>query len=375
VKSDLRETEHLVEDMEKRLERRLNSQVRNAFLQVPRHLFIEHYYRQQGNYLTWDRIATPSPEDIYCDEALVTKIDEWGYPISSSSQPGVMARQLEALDLRPGLSVLEIGTGTGYNAALIGALVGSTGQIISIDIDQELITTAIQHLDAAGVTNVLAAVGDGFKGYPEYAPYNRLLATCAVRALPRSWVEQLAPGGILLVNLRLNLSSVFLLLKKVAPTTLDGHLLDIDAAYMEMYRAEGLPKALQIDWKIDWKTYDSQPRYEIQLPANLTELLIRPAYSVLLECLLPGLNKKYRVFPGETEVHTYLIDISVPGSAIQVQGDHATIIGSQEYLKTQLLHSMEWYERFGWTIEDYTVSFGETGAMLHLGEMCFPLEI
>jgi protein-L-isoaspartate O-methyltransferase len=216
--------------MEKRLERRLNSQVRNAFLQVPRHLFIDHYYRQQGNYLAWDRIATPVLEDIYCDEALVTKIDESGFPISSSSQPGVMARQLEALDLRPGLSVLEIGTGTGYNAALIGALVGSTGQIISIDIDQELITTAIQHLDAAGVTNVLAAAGDGFQGYPEYAPYNRLLATCAVRALPRSWVEQLAPGGILLVNLRLNLSSVFLLLKKVAPTTLEGHLLDIDDA-------------------------------------------------------------------------------------------------------------------------------------------------
>ena len=43
--------------------------------------------------------------------------------------------------------------------------------------------------------------------------------------------------------------------------------------------------------------------------------------------------------------------------------------------ETQLLHSMEWYERFGWTIEDYTVSFGETGAMFHLGEMCFPLEI
>jgi len=148
VKSDLRETEHLVENIEKRLERRLNSQVRIAFLQVPRHLFTEHYYRQQGNYLVWVwvRIATPVPEDIYCDEALVTKIDEWGHPISSSSQPGVMARQLEALDLRPGLSVLEIGTGTGYNAALIGALVGSTGQIISIDIDQELITTAIKNL-------------------------------------------------------------------------------------------------------------------------------------------------------------------------------------------------------------------------------------
>jgi protein-L-isoaspartate(D-aspartate) O-methyltransferase len=371
VKSDLQETERLVEDMEKRLERRLNPQVRNAFLRVPRHLFIEHYYRQQGNRLAWDSIATPAPEDIYCDEALVTKIDERGHPISSSSQPSVMARQLEVLDLRPGLSVLEIGTGTGYNAALMGALVGSTGRIISIDINQDLITTAIQHLDAAGAKNVLAAEGDGFKGYPERAPYDRLLATCAVRSLPRPWAAQLAPDGLLLVNLRLNLSSVFLLLKKVTPTTLEGRLLDLNAAYMEMHGSDGLPKSLQLDWN----SYDAQPCHEIQLSANLTELLTRPAYSVLLECLLPSIRKKYRAFPGETEIHTYLIDISVPGAAIQVRGDHATIIGSQEYLKTQLLQSMEWYERFGLAMEDYNVSFDEIGAMLHLGEMCFSLEI
>jgi protein-L-isoaspartate(D-aspartate) O-methyltransferase len=371
VKADIQKTEHLVEAIEKRLERRLDTQVRNAFLRVPRHLFLDHFYRQQGNRLAWDRIPTPAPEDIYCDEALVTKIDEKGFPISSSSQPSVMARQLEALDLRPGLVVLEVGTGTGYNAALMGALVGPAGQIISIDIDQELITTATQHLDAAGVTNVLAATGDGFQGYPEYAPYDRLLATCAVRALPRPWMELLAPGGLLLVNLRFHLSSVFLLLKKATPTTLEGRLFDLDAAYMEMHSATGLPPAFQADWK----TYDSQPHHEIQLPANLAELLKSQAYSVLLECLLPSLRKKYRAFPGEDEVDTYLIDSAVSGSAIQVQSNHATIIGGQGYLKTRLLQSLEWYERFGLTIEDYTVSLDETGATLRLGGLCFSLEI
>ena len=122
VKSEQRETERLVEAIEKRLARRLNLQVRNAFLQIPRHLFIEAYYQQQGNRLAWDQIASPEPEAIYCDEALVTKLDEQGHPMSSSSQPSVMARQLELLDLGPGLAVLEIGTGTGYNAALMGTL-------------------------------------------------------------------------------------------------------------------------------------------------------------------------------------------------------------------------------------------------------------
>jgi len=138
-----------------------------------------------------------------------------------------------------------------------------------------------------------------------------------------------------------------------------------------MHSFAGLPPSLQVDWK----TYDSQPRHEIQLPANLTELLTDPAYSVLLECLLPSLRKKYRAFPGENEVHTYLIDASVPGTAIQIQGDHAIIVGNQGYLKTQLLQSMEWYKRFGLTLEDYTVSFDETEATLHFGAMRFLLEI
>ncbi len=371
MRQDEQGAERLVEDIEKRLQRKLKTEVRNAFLQVPRHLFLEHYYRQQGNRLTWDRIATPSQEEIYADEVLVTKIDARGHPVSSSSQPSVMARQLELLDLHAGLSVLEIGTGTGYNAALLGAMVGSTGQIISLDIDQELITTALQHLDVAGVRNVLAVEGNGFQGYAEYTPYNRLLATCAVRALPRVWVEQLAPGGMLLVNLRLHLSSVFLLLRKAAPTIVEGRLLDLNAAYMEMHSFESLPKPL----KVNWNPYDAQPHREIQLPANLTELLTRPAYSMLLECLLPGVRKKYRVFPGEHEVHTYLIDISVPGAAIAVRGNHATIIGSQEYLSARLLQSMESYERFHVTMEDYTVSFDEAKAVLSLGERRFSLEI
>ncbi len=184
-------------------------------------------------------------------------------------------------------------------------------------------------------------------------------------------MEQLASDGLLLVNLRLHLSSVFLLLKKATLTTLEGYLFDLDASYMEMQNVAGLSPSLQVDWKI----YDIQPHHKIQLPANLTELLKRPAYSVLLECLLPSIRKKYRAFPGGKDVSTYLLDAAVPGSAIQVEGNHATIIGSQGYLEMQLLQSMEWFERFGLTMEDYAVSFDETGATLQLGEMRFSLEI
>lgn len=365
------ETEHLVKKIEHRFGRALVPNVRSALLQVPLHLFVESYYQQYGNHLRWDLISFPSTDDVYQDEALVTKVDKGGHPICSSSQPSVMALQLEALDLHPGLSVLEIGTGTGYNAALMDVLVRPTGHVTSIDIDPELVSTAIQHLASTGAESVLATKGDGFEGYLSQAPYDRVLATCAVRSLPRTWVAQLALGGLLVANLRLNLVSVFLLLKKIDTMTLRGCFLDICASYMEMYNAGRQPPSPRIGWKV----YDAEPRHELQLPANLSELFAQPAYSLLLQCLLPHVIKKYRAFPDRDEIHLYLMDPSFPGEAILVEGNHVTLIGTQEHLEKRLLQSIEWYDRFHPTIEDYQVIFAETQAQIHLGDMCFSLEI
>lgn len=159
-------------------------------------------------------------------------------------------------------------------------------------------------------------------------------------------------------------------MKKMAPATLEGYVFDMNATYMEMHGAEGVPKPLHVNWS----TYDSQPHQELPLPANVTVLLARPAYSVLLECLLPNMRKKYRVFPGETKVHTYLIDIAVPGSALQILDDQVTIIGSQESLKTQLLQSIELYKHLHVKMEGYRITWCEGKMYCHLGSLCFPLE-
>src|ERR1700680_3784818 len=104
---DMEEREPFVQILEQRLGRTLSPQVRSAFLQVPRHLFVQQYYEQRGNSLSWNLIQATS-EKIYRDEALVTRIDEQGMPNSSTSQPSVMAAQLEALALQHGQRVLEI---------------------------------------------------------------------------------------------------------------------------------------------------------------------------------------------------------------------------------------------------------------------------
>src|SRR5205807_917301 len=116
-----------------------------AFRAVPRHLFLPDI----------------EPEKVYCDDAIVTKCAD-GMVVSSSSQPSLMAIMLEQLQLEPGHRVLEIGAGTGYNAALMAHIVGKRGQIITVDIDEDIVENARAHLQAAGYEQVQVICADGF---------------------------------------------------------------------------------------------------------------------------------------------------------------------------------------------------------------------
>src|SRR5260370_20821477 len=167
---ELQEMERRVEAIEQELGRSLGRLVRQAFLQVPRHLFIEQYFQQRGSSLTWDLVQA-TMESVYRDQPLVIQLDQRGRPTSSSSQPSIMAIQLEALDLESGHSVLEIGAGTGYNAALMGVLVGQGGAVTSIDIDADLVLEAIKMLARDGATNDHVHQDDCFLGTLHFSPY------------------------------------------------------------------------------------------------------------------------------------------------------------------------------------------------------------
>jgi protein-L-isoaspartate(D-aspartate) O-methyltransferase len=156
-----------------------------ALRDVPRHLFLPHL----------------PPEEAYLDDAIVTKRDAEGQPISSSSQPAIMAIMLDQLDLAPGHRVLEIGAGTGYNAALIRHIVGSSGTVVSVDIEADLVERARDHLASAGCPDVTVVAADGAEGYPPGAPYDRLIATVGVSDLAPAWLHQAAPGARIVVPL------------------------------------------------------------------------------------------------------------------------------------------------------------------------------
>ncbi|REE97774.1 methyltransferase domain-containing protein [Thermomonospora umbrina] len=115
---------------------------------------------------------------------------------SSNSAPHIVRRMLEALDLEPGMAVLEIGSGTGWNAALLATIAG-VSNVTTVEIDPELAALARTNLERAGCP-VEVITGDGELGHPRNAPYDRVICTAAVSNLPYVWVEQTRPGGIIL---------------------------------------------------------------------------------------------------------------------------------------------------------------------------------
>lgn len=142
-------------------------------------------------------------DEVYADAAILTKYGEHGLPISSSSQPAIMAIMLELLRVRPGDHVLEVGAGTGYNAALLARLTGPAGRVVTLDVDRELCVQARANLARAGGANVLVVLADGAGGWPDGAPYDRVILTVGAEDLSVAWLDQLRDGGRLVVPLGL----------------------------------------------------------------------------------------------------------------------------------------------------------------------------
>ncbi|WP_369379372.1 ATP-grasp peptide maturase system methyltransferase [Streptomyces sp. cg36] len=119
-----------------------------------------------------------------------------GVPTSSSTDPATVVGMIEALDLTVGHRVLEIGTGTGYSTALMCHYLGEDN-VTTVEVDTQVATRADVALEAAGFST-WTVTGDGLLGHPYRAPYDRVIATCAVRRIPYAWIRQTRPGGVVL---------------------------------------------------------------------------------------------------------------------------------------------------------------------------------
>ncbi len=191
-----------------------------AFARVPRHIFLE---------------GVIPPEQAYFDQAVMLK-----YPCSSVSQPQVMASMLEILDLQPGMKVLEIGTASGYNAALLAEIVGDPELIYSVEREKDLIPTARENLERSGYGEVNVAAGDGTLGWPhrEEVPFERIIITAQTPSLPPPLTDQLKEGGKMVLPLVLG-EDITLLVRVEKEDGLWGRVFPCPVSFVTL-RGQGL---------------------------------------------------------------------------------------------------------------------------------------
>jgi len=158
--------------------------IEQAFRRIPRHFFLPG--------MNWGR--------VYHDDAIGTHFaDGTEIAVSSSSQPTVMALMLEQLGVEPGMRVLEIGAGTGYNAGLLATLAGGGENVWTVDVDEPFCAEARAHLEAAGVPDVHVVCADGWGGWPAAAPFDRITLTVSTHDTSPFWFVQLRDGGRLVL--------------------------------------------------------------------------------------------------------------------------------------------------------------------------------
>ena len=169
-----------------------NEKVESAFRTIPRHEFVVPSELARAYY--------NEPLSIMNNQTI--------------SQPGVVSRMTEWLDVQDGQKILEIGTGSGWQTAILSYMVGN-GTVYSIERLPELVNFARENLEKLGLDNVHVILGDGSLGYPEKSPYDRIIITAACTEIPLPLLEQLDENGLIIAPVG-GLSQSMILLKKIS---------------------------------------------------------------------------------------------------------------------------------------------------------------
>ena len=253
----------------------LPARIRTALMSVHRHRFLDEWFRLEINNLQAafcqvkvDRDA-PSKEaltEIYSNQALVT-VHDGIFPTSSTSQPSLVARMLELLEIESGMHVLEIGTGTGYNAALLAELCENPSHVFSIEYQKAVADKARRFLQEEGCAGVHVVHGDGYQGIEDGAPFDRIIATVECPDISPHWLEQLSPEGSMLIPLQhgSNDPLVRLIRDQRDPQIAVGKIVD-RSSFMEI---QGF-----LDWGNPWRTFGlkmlpEEPEWSRPFPDHL----------------------------------------------------------------------------------------------------------
>lgn len=326
-----------------------------AFADTPRHVFVQSWLEQETGdrgIAVWRRRRATDDvtlASVYRDTTLVTRLDPvtaepvdetaWtGIPTSSSTQPSLMAGMLEELGAEDGHRVLEIGTGTGYNAALLCARLGDE-VVHSMDIDQELVDAARQRLAGVGYQPRLLD-GDGTQGWPAGGPFDRIIATCSVPAIPTAWLEQLRPGGVVVVDVALGIEGGLVRLSHRGDGRARGFFTATPGRFMPA--------------RSDARAYPARERparapMAGTRPTALTAEEIRANYPLrlVLAFRLPGTELVYHVGEEGTALQLQRADGS--WARVPLVGEHTGMVtyGGDDGLWQEAEAAREWWDAAG----------------------------
>lgn len=181
----------------------LPPRLREVVAATPRHAFVHRFRIGDGPLQDLDAAPDQILAAVYSDQVM-RHVDAAGELLpSSNSQPSYVLWLLHLLGLEPGQAVLEIGSGSGWLAAVMGRLVGPSGKVVGIELIPDLAAQSRTDLERAGIGNVEIVTGDGARGHDAGAPYDRAIITAATWDLPAVLFDQVADGGCILVPVEL----------------------------------------------------------------------------------------------------------------------------------------------------------------------------
>ncbi len=182
----------------------ISAATQQAYLATPRHLFVNRYREwgiEKWQEIDRDNLAEYLPT-LYTDKPLILFGDDDDDIPSTISQPSFVLRMLDLLQIEPGHTIFELGAGSGWNAALMGHLVGSQGHVYSLEIIPEVAQTATAIIDKLAIQNVSIIAADGGDGYDSNIKYDRAIFTAGAYDLPCYFHNQIKEGGLLLIVIK-----------------------------------------------------------------------------------------------------------------------------------------------------------------------------
>ena len=348
-----------------------------AYLATPRHMFVSRYRRLGGK--DWcDANANNLPDhlpSIYADGPLILSGDDDGDIASTISQPSLVLRMLDLLQIEPAQNIFELGAGSGWNAALLGHLVGPAGHVYSLEILPDMASRAAAAIQMLAIQNVTIVEADGSQGYAIGAPYDRAIFTAGTYDLPRYFFEQIKDDGLLLLVIKNQGGGDCLFLLRRRESHFES-IESIQCAFVQMtgqYRIDNL-EPICLEQSPEWSDLNSKElaRTPFWWGGQGKESFIWRTWGI--RAFLAVAEPLFHTFKtdkksgGPFEEHYFGL-WDRPGNSLVVAKDDALISYGTPAAKDRLLYDIEKWLHLGMpTTTCFTLQIFPSDIRLHAGE-------